>query len=109
MLTRDLQAAADEIARGHAADLQRRARGWFVVMYSLYWRRLVAIYTGHSDHGVLLHAASPDELWQQMNRVAPPDWQAADLPALSSAGLATVAGSGSKLPLSTTAPDIRLG
>ncbi|MFC5828076.1 hypothetical protein [Nonomuraea insulae] len=74
--------AADVVAGRHVMDLQQRACGLFLLMYSLYWRRFVAIYMGECDHGIILRAATPDELWQLMSRVAPPDWQSSSLPPL---------------------------
>ncbi|GAA2842550.1 hypothetical protein ACFQQB_12480 [Nonomuraea rubra] len=75
--------AADAVAERHVMDLQQRACGLFLLMYSLYWRRFVAIYMGECDHGIILRAATPAELWQLMSRVAPPNWQAGSLPPLT--------------------------
>ncbi|MEV4178466.1 hypothetical protein [Nonomuraea sp. NPDC049709] len=75
--------AADAMAEKHVTDLQQRARGLFLLMYSLYWRRFVAIYMGECDHGIVLRAATPDELWELMSRVAPPDWPGNSLPSLA--------------------------
>ncbi|MGW3352862.1 hypothetical protein ACWDA3_57045 [Nonomuraea rubra] len=74
---------ATEAARRHGAELQRRARGWFYLMHSPYWRRHIAIYMGECDHGIILQANSSDELGRLMNNVAPPGWQAEGLPRLS--------------------------
>ncbi|MEV1248296.1 hypothetical protein ACIBO2_43040 [Nonomuraea sp. NPDC050022] len=82
MLASEAEIAADTAARRQVADLQRRACGWFFLMYSLYWRRYIAIYMGESDHSIILQADDPDELWQLMDGVAPPDWQADRLPHL---------------------------
>ena len=82
MLASEAETAADAAARRQVADLQRRARGWFLLMYSLYWRRYIAIYMGESDHSIILQADGPDELWQLMDGVAPPGWQADGLPHL---------------------------
>ncbi|AQZ63165.1 hypothetical protein ACFMQL_12795 [Nonomuraea fastidiosa] len=82
MLTGKAEPAA-EAARRQVAELQRRARGWFYLMYSPYWRRHIAIYMGECDHGIILQANSPDELWHLMNGVAPPGWQTEGLPHLS--------------------------
>ncbi|WP_103963436.1 hypothetical protein [Nonomuraea solani] len=76
-------ATADAVAEKHVTDLQQRARGLFLLMYSLYWRRFVAIYMGECDHGIVLKAATPDELWELMSRVAPPDWLGDSLPRLA--------------------------
>ncbi|MEV0623557.1 hypothetical protein AB0I81_60290 [Nonomuraea sp. NPDC050404] len=73
-------AAADAAAERQVMDLQQRACGLFLLMYSPYWRRFVAIYMGECDHGIVLRAGTPDELWQLMSRVAPPDWQRGSLP-----------------------------
>ncbi|MGW0802824.1 hypothetical protein [Nonomuraea sp. NPDC002799] len=82
MLAGEAEPAADATARRQIADLQRRARSWFLLMYSLYWRHYIAIYMGESDHSIILQADDPDELWQLMDDVAPPDWQADGLPHL---------------------------
>ncbi|MEV0996869.1 hypothetical protein [Nonomuraea sp. NPDC050202] len=81
MQAREADPVAETTARQQqVADLQERARGWFLVMDSHYWRRYIAIYRGHCDEGIILQAADPDALWQLMDRVAPPHWQADTLP-----------------------------
>jgi hypothetical protein len=83
MLGNEAETAADTVAMRQVVDLQRRAGGWFFLMYSLYWRRHIAFYLGESDHGIILQAGSPDELWQLMDGVAPPGWQVESLPRLT--------------------------
>ena len=85
MLVPKADAAADAAAKKAVAYLQQRARGLFLLMYSLYWRRFIAIYLGESDHGIILQAAKPDELWQLMDHLAPTDWQMDDLPPIAPA------------------------
>ena len=85
MLVPESDVAADAAAKRDVADLQQRAHGLFLLMYSRYWRRFIAIYLGESDHGIILQAAKPDELWQLMGRVAPADWQMDGLPLIASA------------------------
>lgn len=91
LASHEADAAADAAARQHAANLQRRAGKWYVLMYSPYWRRLIAIYAGHCDQGIVLQAAKPEELWQLMDRVAPADWQMAALPLLAPPRVAAAA------------------
>jgi hypothetical protein len=85
VLVPEADAAADAAAKKEVADLQQRAHGRFLLMYSRYWRRFIAIYLGESDHGIILQAARPDELWQLMDHVAPTDWQMDDLPLIEPA------------------------
>ncbi|MGW4412139.1 hypothetical protein ACWEJ6_49640 [Nonomuraea sp. NPDC004702] len=63
------------LGRRQAQALQQRVGAWFLLMYSPYWRSLVAFFTGDSDHGIVLKVADPEELWQLMNLVAPASWQ----------------------------------
>lgn len=92
MPNREPETAADAAARRQVADLQRRARGRFLLMYSLYWRRYIAIYMGKSEHNIILQSDSPEELWQLMDGVAPPDWQADGIPPRAGGLSETVSG-----------------
>jgi hypothetical protein len=80
----------EAVAKRQVMDLQQRACGLFLLTYSPYWRRYVAIYMGECDHGTVLRAATPDELWELMSRVVPPGRQGSSLSPLvarlSSAG-----------------------
>jgi hypothetical protein len=82
------------LGRSQAQALQRRAGAWFLLMYSPYWRRLIAIFAGQCDHGIVLQASDPDELWQLMNRVAPAGWQTNAIPAVSAQTRRSVPGIG---------------
>ncbi|MDP4511752.1 hypothetical protein [Nonomuraea turcica] len=85
MLADQTDAAAEVAARRHAEELQRRARGWFVVMYSPYWREYIAYYLGECEQGGLtLRAPDPGQLWSLMDHVAPADWQLNALPLVAS-------------------------
>jgi hypothetical protein len=85
MLAHVIDAPAEEVARWQAEDLQVRSNGWFVVTYSGHLRCYFAYYRGAcGEGGLTLRAPDPDLLWKLMERVAPPDWQADDLPLLTS-------------------------
>jgi hypothetical protein len=84
MLAREARDAADAAARRHVADFQRRARGWFVVMYSPYWECYIAYYLGEcGEGGLTLRAPDPGRLWVLMDYVAPAGWQMDDIPVVS--------------------------
>ncbi|MGP4103287.1 hypothetical protein [Nonomuraea sp. KM90] len=86
MQARDADRSADTAAwEKDLADLQAFARAWFLVMHSPYWRRFIAIYTGHCEQGIVLHAADPGAMRTLMDRVAPPHWRDDLLPEVSPA------------------------
>ncbi|MBT2234728.1 hypothetical protein [Nonomuraea sp. NEAU-A123] len=67
LLASEIDAEVDKWAIPIAEELQRRAGGWWLVMWSLGNRCFVAIYLGFwQEGGLVVEAEAPDTLWARM-------------------------------------------